>query len=198
MNQQLNERESLALIESMINKAKNNFSESGTLFLVWGFVILICSVLHFVTTCFFDYENGGYVWGLTWLATIFQIFYLRKKVRKQKVKSYSDDIIKYIWITFFVVMVIMVFILIWQKSYISIIPAILVLYGIPTLFTGLLFKFRPLVIGGICCWLLALACTFTHWHFQLLYIGAAGIAAWIIPGIYLRKKFIKENQQYGR
>ena len=48
MQEQFNEQNSLALIQSMINKAKNNFSESGTLYLVWGIVVFICSIIQFV------------------------------------------------------------------------------------------------------------------------------------------------------
>jgi hypothetical protein len=198
MDQPLNEREGFAIIEQMINRAKNNFSESGTLFLVWGFVILTCSLVHFCGAYFWNYENAHIVWSLTWLGTIFQVFYLRRKNKFKKVKSWSDDILKYLWIIFFVCIVLLIFILIWQKAYYSINPAILVMYGMPTFFTGLLLKFKPLIVGGVTCWLLALGCTFTPWYFQILYIGAAGITAWIIPGIYLRKKFLKENMIHGR
>ena len=198
MDEQLNEKESFAIIEQMINRAKNNFSESGTLFLVWGLVILICSIVHFSAGYFFNYEKGQYIWTLTWLGSIFQIFYLRRQNRFKKVKTWSDDIIKYLWLIFFICIALLVFILIWQKAYFSINPAILVMYGMPTFFTGILLKFRPLVIGGISCWLLALGCTFTPWYFQVLYIGAAGITAWIIPGVYLRTKYLKENHLNGR
>lgn len=198
MDQQLNERQSFAIIEQMISRAKNNFSESGTLFLIWGFVILICSAVHFSAGYFFDSEKGSYVWSLTWLGSIFQVFYLRRQNRFKKVKTWSDDIIKYLWLIFFICIALLTFILIWQKAFFSILPAILVMYGMPTFFTGILLKFKPLVIGGISCWLFALICIFTPWYFQVLYIGAAGITAWIIPGVYLRKKYLKEKAIDGR
>jgi hypothetical protein len=132
MDQPLNEREGFAIIEQMISRAKNNFSESGTLFLVWGFVILICSVVHFSSAYFWNYEHGYYIWSLTWLGTIFQAFYLRRQSKFKKVKTWSDDIIKYLWIIFFVCIVLMIFILLWEKDYYSVNPAILVMYGMPT------------------------------------------------------------------
>ena len=198
MSQQQNDFNSFALIEEMINKAKNNFSESGTLFLIWGFVILVCSLVHFTAAYFFNNQNFSVIWMLTWAASIFQIFYLKRKARQKKVKTYTDDVLKYMWIVFFICMVLMVFILIWQKAFYSINPAILVLYGIPTFLTGIILRFRPLIIGGICCWLLSIGSVLTHWHFQLLYIAGAGIAAWIIPGFYLRQKYLKENSNNGR
>ena len=40
--------ESLALIESMINKAKDRFNEDGSLYLLWGWVVLLCSAAEFI------------------------------------------------------------------------------------------------------------------------------------------------------
>jgi hypothetical protein len=48
-------QDSLHLIESMINKARNRFSENGHLYLLWGWVILVCSVVIIIlkiTACF--------------------------------------------------------------------------------------------------------------------------------------------------
>ena len=138
----MNTQNSLALIDEMINKAKNNFSESGTLFILWGFVILVCSVTQFIGTYFLKYDNASAIWMLTWLASIFQIFYLRKQNKNKTVRTYTDDILKYMWITFIVCFVLLVFILIFQKSYLSIIPEILVIYGIPTFLSGIILKFK--------------------------------------------------------
>ncbi len=189
----MNTQNSLALIEEMINKAKNTFSESGTLFILWGFVILICSITQFIGQYFFDHKNAAAIWMLTWVASILQIFYLRKLNKNKAVRTYTDDILKYMWITFIICFILLVFILIFQKSFISIVPAILVVYGIPTFLSGIILKFKSLIIGGVCCWLLAALCVFTGWDFQQLYIAAAGIIAWIIPGFNLRKKFMIEN-----
>ena len=37
----------LQTIEEMINKARNQFSEDGFIYLLWGWVILFCSISHF-------------------------------------------------------------------------------------------------------------------------------------------------------
>lgn len=195
---QLSEKESFAIIESMILRAKNNFSESGTLFIFWGILIVVCSFIHFALIYFYNSPNGQYVWGLTWIASIVQIIYLRRKARLRKVKTYSGDIIKYIWLSFVICLFLLLFILIQQKANSSVNPAILIMYGIPTFLSGIILKFRSLVLGGVCCWLFAVACIFTPWQFQLLYIAAAGIVAWIIPGVYFRQKFLKEDISYGR
>lgn len=187
----------LQLIESMIQKARNDFKESGTLYLIWGFVILFCSLVQFIGNYFFN-SNWSLIWMLTWVTVIVQIIIIRKEKKRQKVRTYTDEIIGSIWIVFFICMVLLAFILISHKANLSILPALLVMYGIPTFLSGSLIKFNLLKWGGVCCWVLAILCSFTALPFQILYIGAAVIIAWILPGIFLRKKFIKEKQIHER
>ncbi|MEP7164503.1 MAG: hypothetical protein ABI741_07410 [Ferruginibacter sp.] len=193
MEQQFNEQNSLQLIESMINKAKNNFSESGTLYLLWGIVVFICSIVQFVALYFYNYQEAYYIWFATWLVVIYQIVFLSRRAKKEKAKTYTADILKYVWICFAACMFLFIFILQYKKAYFCINPAILILYGIPTFLSGIILKFRPLVIGGLICWLLAIGCVFIADDFQLLFICAAVVSAWIIPGLLLRRKFKNQH-----
>ena len=193
MNQQFNEQTSLQLIESMINKAKNNFSESGTLYLIWGIVVFICSMVQFIASHFYHNENVYYIWFITWLVVIYQVIFISRKKKKAKVKTYTDDIIKYVWLCFVASLFLFLFILQYQKAVHSLNPAVLVLYGMPTFLSGAILKFRPLLIGGISCWILALGSVFVRDHYQPLFICAAVLVAWIIPGYLLRLKF--KNQR---
>ena len=119
---QMSEAESLSIISGMINRAKNRFSETGTLYLLWGWVILVCCVAQFVLLQYFNYQKGYQVWFLTWLAVIYQFIYLAKRKNREKVKTYTDEIIGFVWLTFMICGFIMVFILIKQKAYESIKP----------------------------------------------------------------------------
>ncbi|MEP6927358.1 MAG: hypothetical protein ABI834_06965 [Ginsengibacter sp.] len=189
----MTEAESMQLITSMINKAKNRFNETGFLYLVWGWVILICCITQFIATYFFKSENAYYVWFVTWIVLIYQIFFLRKKRKSRKVRTYTDEINQYVWIVFFICETLLIFILIQLKKYEAINPAILVMYGMPTFLLGIIFKFKPLSIGGIFCWSFAAISPFINPEFHLLLIACAIIAGWIIPGYLLKQKFKKEN-----
>lgn len=189
----MTEAESLSIISGMINRARNRFSETGTLYLLWGWVILVCCISQFVLIYFLKYPKGYQVWFLTWLAVIYQFIYLAKIKKRRTAKTYTDEIAGFVWFTFMICGVIMVFILIQLKAYESINPLILVLYGMPTFLSGIILKFKPLVTGGIICWLLAILSPFINYEYQLLLLACAVIAAWIIPGYLLRAKFIKEN-----
>ena len=76
----------------MINKAKNKFSESGTLYLVWGIAVLICSLAQFILGNLLGYKNAHYVWFFTWAIYIYQAIFLIRKKKNLKVKTYTGEI----------------------------------------------------------------------------------------------------------
>jgi hypothetical protein len=192
MNNQLDERESLALIQSMINKAKNNYTESGTLYLVWGIVVLLCSLTHFVLSYFFEYERSYFVWFATWGVFAYQVYYLSNRKKKLRVKTYTDEILGYVWLCFIACFFTMIFILMYTRNFDLILTAILVVYGIPSFLSGAILKINLLMVGGISCWALAILSLFIPVQFHLLLISAAISIAWILPGWYMRKKYLKQ------
>lgn len=187
----LSERESLELITSMINKAKNNFGERGLLYLIWGWVILFCCITTFIGTYFFNYPKISLVWLVVYIVLIFQIFYVRKKRKSRMTKTYTGEINAFVWIVFSISMVLIIFICLVFKKYELIDPLLLVLYGMPTFLSGVIIKFKPLIIGAVFCWALAAMSPFINVEYQLLLIAAAVIVAWIIPGFILRSRFYK-------
>ena len=194
MEESFNEKQSLELITGMINKAKNKFSESGTLYLVWGIAVLICSIAQFILGNVMGYQNAYYVWFFTWAVYIYQAIFLFRKKKQLKVKTYTDEILGYVWICFIICYVVMIFILIYSKRFELIYSAILVIYAIPTFLSGAILKARPLTIGGICCWVLACISLFVPLQYHLLLIAAAVLLAWIIPGLYLRNKYLNQGK----
>lgn len=198
MEQQFSEKDSLQLINAMINKAKNNYSESGTLYLVWGFTIFICSIAQFIALKFFDYQQAYYIWFVTWGVFIYQVIFLKRKKKTVKVRTYTDEVLGYVWICFVICLFVMLIILLQSKSYTLINTVILVVYGIPTFLSGAILKIQSLTIGGICCWVLAEISLFIPLQYHILLISAAVLIAWIIPGIILRNKFLKQSSSYAR
>lgn len=190
---QLTEAESLSIISGMINRARNRFSETGHLYLLWGFVIFICCITQFIMLYFFKNNNAYYVWYSTWIVAIYQFYYLFRKRKREKVKTYTDEIIGFVWLTFIICSFILVYILIKNNALNAINASVLVMYGMPTFLSGIILRFKPLRIGGIICWLLAISAMFTTYQYQLLLLALAVVAAWIIPGFILRAKFKKEN-----
>src|SRR5487761_2356630 len=92
----MTEKDSMELITSMINKAKNNFTERGFLYLMWGWVILGCCIVSFVGSYFLHNEKVQWIWLVIYLVVIFQAFYLRKTRKHRLTRTYTAEINGYV------------------------------------------------------------------------------------------------------
>lgn len=188
---QMTESESLELIASMINRAKNRFNENGFQYLLWGWAVLICCIVQFVFVKFFNQEKGYMVWLALWLVALFQVYYMIKTKKKKSVRTYTDGLVGFIWISFFVAVMLAIFICIRSHEPQMIYRILLSIYGIPVFLMGGLVKFRPLVVGGISCWILAAISPFVHPDLSVLLIAVAIIVAWIVPGYMMGRRYKK-------
>jgi hypothetical protein len=186
-------KESLLLIDSMINQAKNRFSENGFLYLLWGWVILFSSIGHFFLIKLQVFKHPEMIWISTWLTVIYQVIYLVQKRKHETVKTYSEHIIGYVWMVFGISMGIISFILSKTNNWIVINPLLLMMYGMPTFLSGTIMRFTALKVGGIICWGLSVVSVMVAPVYVLLLLAVAVIVAWIIPGYLLRKKFKNQN-----
>jgi hypothetical protein len=189
-------QESLELIQSMINRARHQFSENGHLYLIWGWVVLLCSVGQFILMNVVNYEKHYLVWTLTWVAVIYQTIYLYKKKKSRTVRTYTDDILSFVWVVFIILMFLFGYLfgsVLGQEYYKFINPGFLALYGMPTFLSGVIIRFRPLQIGAVCCWVLSAIAPYVPYRYQILLLSAGVIAAWIVPGYILRARYKKQN-----
>ena len=186
-------KQSLLLIESMINRAKDKFAEDGSMYLLWGWLVFICSLLQFVLLHFFKYPYHYMVWIVTWIVAIYQVIYIRKKNKYRNVRTYTAYILGYVWLTFVIVIFLLAFLigqLTTSEYYAHITPILLTVYGMPIFLSGVILRFKPLIFGGIGCWVLSIiAMLIDNYDYQFLMIPAAMMIAWIIPGYLLRARF---------
>jgi uncharacterized membrane protein len=191
-------KQSLLLIESMINRAKDRFAEDGSMYLLWGWVVFVCSLTQFVLMHFFKYPYHYVVWFASWIIVIYQLVYIRKKIKRRRVRTYTGYILGYVWLTFVIVIFLLAFLigrLTEGDYYIHISPILLTIYGIPIFLSGIILRFKPLVVGGIGCWILSIAAMLIdNYDYQFLLIPLAMIIAWIIPGYLLRAKYKLQSQ----
>ena len=189
--EELSHKESLQLIEEMIYKAKNSYHESGTSALLWGGTIMFCSAVSFVNTWLkIDWLNM--VWWLTFLALIPQIIISIRESKTQKFKLHTDDAMSGIWISFGIA--------IFLTSYYTNLfkpegnaCLFLILYGIPTFATGYTFGFKPMIFGGIICWISAVVSMYTPQRIDLGLFFISAFFAWFLPGLVLRRDYLKKN-----
>jgi hypothetical protein len=192
-NENFSAQDSMHLISSMIYKAKNQFSENGHLYLLWGWTIFFCSVAQFINSEFYFIKNAGWIWTLTWVAIIYQVIFLVKREKKERVKTYTEEINNYIWVVFGIMMFLLTIIVSKYEAWYIMYALILAMYGVPTFLSGIIFRFNALKIGGIACWILAVVSIFIPAKFVILCLSLAVIIAWIILGYLLQQKYKKQN-----
>lgn len=206
---QLSERESLALITMMINKAKNAYYETGVSAIMWGSVIAVCA-LERLAELQFGYRLPFDIYLLTFVAIIPQVYISIKESKERKVKSYDEVYMDYVWLAFGICIFLMIFIVnvtfnAWEpmaeeyqkltghppqyrfQEFIH--PLFLLLYGLPTFITGAACKFKPMLWGGIFCWVCCIVALFTPIKIDLLLTAASAAMAWLIPGIIIEKEY---------
>ncbi|MDQ6609831.1 MAG: hypothetical protein M3Y85_08425 [Bacteroidota bacterium] len=187
--EELSHQQSLDLIEEMIYKAKNSYHESGTSALLWGSTIMFCSAVTFGNR-YWHVSLLGYIWLLTIIAIIPQIIISIREGKAHKFKSHTHDAMSGIWISFGVA--------IFLTSYYANVFKVendaslfLILYGIPTFATGYTHRFIPMIVGGIVCWVSAVASFYTSTEIDLLLFFISAFFAWFLPGLILRTAYLK-------
>ena len=180
--------QSLQLIQSMISKTKQGMSDNSIYFLVWGWLTFFACTGQFVLKNIYNYEKHYLVWLVVIIGIIFSIYQGRKEEKRNRATTYIDDSIKYLWsgmaASFFVLGMILTR-LGWDTV---VFPFFIMLYGLGTYVSGSIIRFRPLIIGGIVAWALAIGSTFVNYDYQMLFGAAAILVSYIIPAYMLRSR----------
>lgn len=191
---QLTEAESLQLITSMISKAKNDYVDTGIAALMWGSIITLCAIATFCNH-WWNIRWLDNIWWLTAIALIPQLIISYSERKRKKFKTYYDEAMGGIWLSFAITL----FLLTYYTNLYNI-PnpnsLFIIVYGIPTFATGFSRRFTPMIIGGIACWIFAIAAMYVRFPYSMLLTAAAAQLAWFIPGLILRKRYRKAKGQH--
>jgi len=205
----LSYEDSLRLINTMINKAKDAYHDTGVGAMLWGSVIAICSLTRFAEVQF-DFKLPFDINFLALFALVPQIFITIREKRNRKARSYDERFLEYIWIGFGISIFLLIHVVnltfeSWtpvSKEYAAlaghpspfrfsefVMPLFLILYGMPTFITGAAFKVKPMLWGGLFCWLCSIITVYTHYKVDLLLTALSAIMAWFIPGLIMEKEY---------
>jgi hypothetical protein len=186
--EQFSPRESLQLIQSMISKTRQDISDNAIYFLVWGWITFIACAGQFVLKHIIEYPKHYMVWWVVVIGVAFSFYHGMKEDKRQKVKTYVGESIKWLWIgmglAYFVLSMILSKIG-WDKP---VFPFFILLYGLGTFVSGSIIRFRPLVIGGLLALGLAVGSVFVEYDYQMLFGAAAILVSYIIPAYILRAR----------
>src|SRR4026208_1738250 len=95
----LTEKESLALIATMINKAKDSYYDTGISAMMWGIIIAVCALVR-LSELQFGYHLPIDIYWLTVVALVPQLLISMREKKKRIVKTYDDAYMTYIWWAF--------------------------------------------------------------------------------------------------
>ena len=220
---QLTEQESLALITTMIQKAKGGYHENGTGPILWGTVVSIASIVTYLQLAF-DFVLPFDIWLIVMAAIIPQIIMVRKERKTRPHVKYEDEAINAVWIVY--ALTIFGF-----SAFQAIVPSTtakimetqgwqliqhytnnskpdqviapftpsfysvyILIYVFPTLVTAVTKKFTPMLIGSFIGYICFGASLFTTTKYDFILGAVTAIACWLIPGIILRKRYLAQKK----
>jgi len=189
MDSKIDQQNSLQLIQEMIETSKTNYSENAVFFLLWGWLVLAASIIHFILLKI-GYMYSFLPWPILMTAGAIASGIIGARIGKRStVWSYIDKMMVYLWYGFFITVVIMIVFTVlghisWQVTQ----PLIISMYGLGTFVSGGVLKFRPLIYGGILSWICAIVAFFLPYEYGLLLIALSIVVAYLIPGYLLQHK----------
>jgi hypothetical protein len=186
-NENLSARESLLVIQSMIDKTRANLGDNSIYFLLWGWLVFIGCLLQYFLLVVIEYPKHYYAWLIIIIGIVFSIVHSIKYKKKRKVKTYIEDSMSSLWGGMSISFMALAFILSqtgWNYAF----PIYILFYATGTFISGGLLQFRPLQIGGIICWGLAVAATFVSYQNQILLTALAIFVSYLVPGYLLKYK----------
>jgi hypothetical protein len=217
-DKKLTEKESLDLIATMINQARDSYHDTGISAMMWGTIISVCA-LEKLAELQFGFRLPVDIYWLTILAIVPQIFISIREKKGRRVKTYDDIYMDYLWLGFGISIFLLIFIvnMVFNaaepvsaeyarltghpspfifREFIA--PLFLLIYGIPTFITGAACKFRPMLWGGLLCWACCIITVFTSLKIDLLLTAFSAVVAWLVPGIIMEKDYKRAKRELAQ
>jgi len=190
MEQTLDEKKSLQVIYETIENAKAKFRDDGFYFLLWGWLVLVASLAHYILFNFIAFEHYYIGWPIVMIAgAIVSGVHGYRQSKEAVVWSHFDRAVGFLWIGFTVALL-----LILAMSFIGVIPfsltnpLIIVLFSMGTFVSGAILKFKPLIYGAILGWIISVFSFLNPSSVQMLLGALAVLVAYLIPGYMLKLK----------
>ena len=181
----MTEQESLQIIQSMIEKSKKQLTDNSKYFLMWGIAVFLCAILQYILLK--NLQSGTQkVWLLMPILAIIHIYLSYKDRKKEKVITYNRNAIGSLWFGLGIGFFVLIFISF--NVSIDIFPYLILFYGIGTFSTGRILSFKPLIFGGLTCFLLSMVIIFIQGPEKLLILALSVLLAFIIPAILLKRE----------
>lgn len=197
MEKTLDHETSLSVIKEMVEKTRKDLSEGSFFYLLWGWLALGAAATEYALMVWAEVPWHPLVWAVMGITGgIASGIYGRKTGRRKGYRTFIDSSMKYVWIAFGAMMFLTLTVgatVSWSLAY----ALIIALYGMGTFISGGLLRFRPLIYGGIACWVITAAALMSgdfllEFPTMLVLLMVSLVISYLIPGYALKNA---ENAQ---
>lgn len=196
----LNEKESLELITRMIQNTRRNLDTgSGNIFLVWGYVGSLLTLVVLAGVYFT--KNPGWMWGFWGIPVIgYLLTYLLMRNRQKAAKSYIDKVLMQVWMILGLVCMMIVLMATNTERFEVILPLCAVVMSLGSIITGCIIRYTMFLVFPVLGLVLGIKSLFDALtqgtsYVSLLWFVAIVVFAMIIPGHILNYRARKENRK---
>jgi hypothetical protein len=193
-NQRFSAEQSLHLIQSMIEKAKQDVANNSFYLLLWGWLIFIAALLNFGLMRFTSFEQPYLAWNLVWIGAIASIIRGVKDSKKIAVKTFVGETMKFFGISQAILYFGLAFFFykydLWHISF----PLYILVYAVACFFMGSMMQFPLLKWTGLLCIPIMIVSVFFAIRMATIAYGIAVLISYIIPGHVLSAKEKLQNK----
>ncbi|MGM5629835.1 hypothetical protein O2K51_02950 [Apibacter raozihei] len=189
-NKKQEAKEKINYIYQVLHNVSYAERKNGFHYIVWGTAISIAMILHFIFLVSGYSDFALYFWIIiTVIATFLSISFYLKEKKSKKENSQWEKNTHFISLIFHFFLFLVLVIL--QQTHIPPLPMIFMVYGSWLLISGNYLRFKPLILGGMLNWIMALAAVYIALPYQLLAGGIVCLFSYTLPGYLLNRRIIK-------
>lgn len=148
-DKKLNEKESLELITQMIQNTRRNLDAgSGNLFLTWGYVGAIVTLV--ILAGVYWTKNPAWMHGFWAIPVLgYAISILLERKRKRRAKGYSDTVLMEIWAMLGCLCMGLVIATTFTKQYEFILPLCGLIISLGSIITGIVVRYKSFCLFSV-------------------------------------------------
>jgi len=201
MEKNFNHEESLALINEMINRARNNVQKEKGHSIFWGYLIACTAIANSILLHVLDNPNYSFwVWLIMIPGYAVSYFMYRRTDRKAFVKTHIDKIGDIIWKGYGIgvaVFIFSIFFFAFQNNDFKVLSLIntiiLVMVGICEFATACIYRYKSLYLSAILFWAGAIVCVCLPVDVQFIVLALCMVLGFVVPGHILNYKAKKSH-----
>ncbi len=179
----LDPAESLQLIASVIARTKENLREHSFVYLLWGWLIASASVFFFLLKECTSFRAFFLPFPLAALIGIGVTIPFYRRLSRT-VETYLVFYLARLWLVLGIAFILVVVVNVYEGT----LPFryTMLIAGIGTLVSGLVMRFRPLLLGGVLFLILMLSTVFVPGKWYPLLQSFGFVLGYLVPGYLLK------------